>query len=146
MSRYLIDRIVALANVQVHTDSEVVELDGEPEIALATSTVTNRKTGETRIFPIRGLFLFIGADPNTGWLQSCGMQLDEKGFVATELSEMDGAIWRSFKRKPLPLETSVPCVFAIGDVRANSTKRVAAAVGEGAAVVAQLHSILTKRN
>jgi len=146
MSRYLIDRIAALANVEVYTDSEVVELDGEPEIALATSTVTNRKTGETRIFPIRGLFLFIGADPNTGWLQSCGMELDEKGFVATELSEMDGAIWRSFKRKPLPLETSVPCVFAIGDVRANSTKRVAAAVGEGAAVVAQLHSILTKRN
>ena len=80
---------------------------------------------------MRHLFLFIGADPNAGWLQGC-VETDDKGFIVTG-------------RGALPLETSLPGVFAIGDVRAGSTKRVAAAVGEGAAVVAQIHSAIAER-
>jgi len=80
---------------------------------------------------MRHIFLFIGAEPNAGWLRGC-TDTDEKGFIVTG----NGA---------LPLETSVPGVFAIGDVRAGSTKRVAAAVGEGAAVVAQIHAMLANR-
>jgi thioredoxin reductase (NADPH) len=80
------------------------------------------------------LFLFIGADPNAAWLEGC-VAMDGKGFVVT------GASTAGASR--LPLETSLPGVFAIGDVRAGSTKRVAAAVGEGAAVVAQIHSVLS---
>jgi thioredoxin reductase (NADPH) len=83
--------------------------------------------------------LFIGADPNAGWLDQC-VEVDGKGFVVTGSKFADGN--GSIGRPPLPLETSRPGVFAIGDVRAGSTKRVAAAVGEGAAVVAQIHSAL----
>jgi thioredoxin reductase (NADPH) len=87
--------------------------------------------------PLHHLFLFIGADPNTGWLQSC-VEMDDKGFVFTG----EGFAVPGMTRKPMPLETSMPGVFAIGDVRAGSTKRVGAAIGEGAAVVAQIHQVL----
>ena len=94
------------------------------------------RTGETHACSLRHLFLFIGADPNADWLDGC-VALDDKGFVLT------GAKCGGRQGRPvLPLETSRPGVFAIGDVRAGSTKRVAAAVGEGAAVVAQIHSVL----
>jgi thioredoxin reductase (NADPH) len=83
--------------------------------------------------------LFIGADPNASWLDQC-VDVDGKGFVVTGEKFADGN--GTIGRLPLPLETSRPGVFAIGDVRAGSTKRVAAAVGEGAAVVAQIHSAL----
>ena len=88
---------------------------------------------------MRHLFLFIGADPNAGWLQD-RVAVDSKGFVVTGFACPNGA--RAAGRPALPLETSFPGVFAIGDVRAGSTKRVAAAVGEGAAVVAQIHTAL----
>ena len=91
-----------------------------------------RSEEETRR-PVRHLFLFIGADPNTDWLSGSGVALDPKGFVLTG-KEADGS--------SRPLETSVPGVFAIGDVRSGSVKRVAAAVGEGAQVVATLHAFL----
>jgi thioredoxin reductase (NADPH) len=87
---------------------------------------------------LRHLFLFIGADPNTDWLSSCMVELDVDGFVKT------GAPCAGSGRQALPLETNVPGVFAIGDVRLGSTKRVAAAVGEGAQVVAALHAILAE--
>ncbi len=91
------------------------------------------------------LFLFIGADPNSAWLGECDAVRDAKGFVLTgealDDDALKGAGWRA-DRRPAPLETSIPGVFAIGDVRAGSVKRVAAAVGEGAAVVAQLHAHL----
>jgi thioredoxin reductase (NADPH) len=90
-------------------------------------------SGEEMRRPVRHLFLFIGADPNTDWLSGSGVALDPKGFVLTG-KEADGA--------SRPLETSVPGVFAIGDVRSDSVKRVAAAVGEGAQVVATLHAFL----
>ncbi|MCY1516602.1 thioredoxin-disulfide reductase [compost metagenome] len=84
------------------------------------------------------LFVFIGAEPNTSWLKSCGVALDSKGFVLTGTGTGTDAV------QALPLQTSVKGVFAIGDVRSASTKRVAAAVGEGAAVVAQIHSLLAE--
>jgi thioredoxin reductase (NADPH) len=129
MSRYLIDRISALPNVELHTHTEIVAMAGDRAEGLTGITCRNRQTGETKTRPMRHLFLFIGADPNADWLQGC-VATNDKGFVVTGVAS------------GLPLETALPGVFAIGDVRAGSTKRVAAAVGEGAAVVAQIHSYL----
>jgi thioredoxin reductase (NADPH) len=139
MSRYLIDRIAALPNVELHTGTEVVDLDGDEVTGLTAAVFRERATGATHTCPLRHLFLFIGADPNTSWLNRC-VTLDNKGFVVTGATSTGGA---SNNHQPvLPLETSRPGVFAIGDVRAGSTKRVASAVGEGAAVVAQIHSVM----
>jgi len=132
MSRYLIDRIAALPNVVLHRQAEVVELEGDEHEGLQGATLRDRVSGATTRLPVRRLFLFIGADPNTSWLPDC-VERDAKGFVLT------GRAGRA------PLETSHPGVFAAGDVRAGSTKRVAAAVGEGAAVVAQIHAALAAR-
>jgi thioredoxin reductase (NADPH) len=137
MSRYLIDRIRMLENVDVLVDSELAELHGEPLGQLQGATVRNRRTQGTSHLPVRHVFMFIGAEPNTGWLNGC-VALDEKGYILTgPRSEND-----TTSLTPLPLQTSLPRVFAIGDVRSGSTKRVASAVGEGAAVVAQIHSVL----
>ena len=139
MSRYLIDRIAALPNVELHTGTEVVALEGDEVTGLTAAVFRERATGATHTCPLRHLFLFIGADPNTSWLNRC-VTLDNKGFVVTGANSTGGA---SDNHPPvLPLETSRPGVFAIGDVRAGSTKRVASAVGEGAAVVAQIHSVM----
>jgi thioredoxin reductase (NADPH) len=139
MSRYLIDRIAALPNVELHTGTEVVALEGDEVMGLTAAVFREGATGATHTCPLRHLFLFIGADPNTGWLNRC-VALDNKGFVVTGATSIGGA---SHNHRPvLPLETSRPGVFAIGDVRAGSTKRVAAAVGEGAAVVAEIHSVI----
>jgi thioredoxin reductase (NADPH) len=131
MSRYLIDRIGALPNVEVHVGTEIAGLEGSRETGLTAATFRNRADGSIHRCELRHMFLFIGADPNAEWLQGCA-ETDGKGFVVTG-------------RGARPLETSVPGVFAIGDVRAGSTKRVAAAVGEGAAVVAQIHAMIAER-
>jgi thioredoxin reductase (NADPH) len=133
MSRYLIDRIAALPNVEEWSRW------GDQTEGLTAAVFRCRFTGATHTCPLRHLFLFIGAEPNAGWLQNCAA-VDDKGVVLTGLACPNGA--SSQRRAALPLETSVPGVFAIGDVRAGSTKRVAAAVGEGAAVVAQIHTAL----
>jgi len=138
MSRYLVDRIAALPNVELHTGTEVLALEGD-EVGLAGAVFRERATGAIRSCSLRHLFLFIGADPNAAWLNGC-VALDDKGFVITGRNADSGAGENS--RPVLPLETCRPGVFAIGDVRAGSTKRVAAAVGEGAAVVAQIHTVL----
>ena len=139
MSRYLIDRIKALRNVELHTKTEIVALEGDQVTGLTGAVFRCETTGETHACPLRHIFLFIGADPNANWLEQC-VDVDGKGFVITgsKFAAGNGAIGRP----PLPLETSNPHVFAVGDVRAGSTKRVAAAVGEGAAVVAQIHIAL----
>jgi thioredoxin reductase (NADPH) len=139
MSRYLIDRIAALPNVELHTETEVTALEGDEVNGLVAAVFRERATGKTHSCSLRHLFLFIGADPNASWLNAC-VAVDKKGFVITGSVCADGG--RASSRPLLPLETSRPGVFAIGDVRAGSTKRVAAAVGEGAAVVAQIHSVL----
>ncbi len=130
MSRYLVDRIESLPNVEVVTETEVIGLEGEDD-TLRRVCWRNRRTGEQTTRDIRHLFLFIGAEPNTGWLSECEVSLDNKGFVITGQDERQHA-----------LETSLPGVFAIGDARAGSVKRVAAAVGEGAQVVAAIHAYL----
>jgi thioredoxin reductase (NADPH) len=139
MSQYLIERIKALPNVTLHTRTEIVGLEGDAVTGLTGAIFRCRETGKTHLCPLHHLFLFIGADPNADWLEDC-VAVDDKGFVVTGTEFADSAACS--RRQALPLETSWPGVFAIGDVRAGSTKRVAAAVGEGAAVVAQIHSVL----
>ncbi len=147
MSRYLVDRIASLPNVTVHTETEIVAIEGGEE-GVSGVRWRHNKSGVEETKPVRRLFLFVGADPNTQWLASCKVKVDGKGFVCTgtDLSPEDYVQSgpQQKPRHPFPLETSVPGVFAIGDVRANSTKRVAAAVGEGAAVVAQVHTCLAE--
>ncbi|KAB7765639.1 FAD-dependent oxidoreductase [Xanthomonas maliensis] len=135
MSHYLIERIAALPNVQLHTGTEVAALEGDAEHGLQAAVLRDRGDGAQCRVELRHLFLFVGADPNTGWLQDC-VETDAHGFVCTGAARGDGV------PACLPLETNRPGVFAIGDVRAGSVKRVAAAVGEGAAVVAQIHQYL----
>ena len=132
MSRYLVDRISGLANIEVVTGAEVSGLEGREGMLEAIRWRCRGATEEIRR-PIRHLFLFIGAAPNTDWLAGSGVALDARGFVLT------GAELGGDRR---PLETSRRGVFAIGDVRSSSTKRVGAAIGEGAQVVATLHAFL----
>src|SRR6266852_3024643 len=134
MSRYLIDRIAAIPNIELRTRTEIVELKGSRESGVESVRWRHRDSGAGETRAIRNVFLFLGADPATEWLKDCDVAFDQKGFVTT------GAGGR------LPLETSVPGVFAIGDVRAGSVKRVGGAIGEGAAVVAQIHAFLAREN
>jgi len=136
MSRYLVDRIASLPNVDVVTEAQVSGVEGSNGILEAVRWRIGASAQEVRR-PIRHLFLFIGAEPNTDWLASSGVTRDGKGFVLT--GDEAG-------RNRHALETSRRGVFAIGDVRAKSIKRVAAAVGEGAQVVAALHSYLASGN
>jgi thioredoxin reductase (NADPH) len=134
MSRYLVDRISSLYNVKVVTHAEVSGLEGHD--GALDAVCWRRGASETEVRrPIRHLFLFIGAEPNTDWLSGSGVALDAKGFVLTGEDAAAGH---------RPLETSRRGVFAIGDVRSGSVKRVAAAVGEGAQVVATLHDFLAE--
>lgn len=130
MSRYLIERIGATSNIGVMTQTEITSLAGTPDSGVSAVTWRTGSSGETQTRDIRHVFMFLGADPSTDWLDGCAVATDDKGFVTTG---HDPAI---------PLQTSVPGVFAIGDVRAGSVKRVGAAIGEGAAVVAQIHAFL----
>jgi thioredoxin reductase (NADPH) len=132
MSRYLVDRIEGLSNVEIVTQAQVTGLEGRDNMLEAIRWRAG-SSGEEVKRPVRHLFLFIGATPNTSWLAGSSIALDDKGFVRT------GADLAGDRR---PLETSRQGVFAIGDVRAGSVKRVAAAVGEGAQVVATLHALL----
>lgn len=140
MSRYLTDRVLAHPAITVHTRTEVARLGGDAhleEIWLRTAG------GEPARLSCSGLFCFIGALPETGWL--AGVALDKDGFVLTDRDVPEDArseAWALLGRAPLPLETSVPGIFAAGDVRSGSMKRVAAAVGEGASAVRSVHLAL----
>jgi thioredoxin reductase (NADPH) len=136
MSRYLIERIEAASNIELVFNTEVVGLEGTPDVSLERVRWRSRLSGEESTFDIRNLFLFVGADPATGWLDGCGVMVDRGGFVVTgeQCSKGDG--------QASALETSVPGVFAVGDVRSGSVKRVGGAIGEGAQVVAALHGFL----
>jgi thioredoxin reductase (NADPH) len=134
MSRYLVDRITGLGNVELVPYAEVAALEGEAGALEAVTWRDVRTEAQTRK-AINHLFLFIGAEPNTAWLAQSGLSIDSKGFVLTG-GPGAAAIGR--------LETNLRGVFAIGDVRADSVKRVAAAVGEGAQVVSALHAYLAR--
>ncbi len=140
MSRYLVDRIEAEARIDVRTNSKITGLNGERTLTSVRVTTG----GCDVVLPCVALFSFIGADPATGWL-SGRVAFDERGFVLTDRSlgeeHLDGR-WEALGRRPLPFETSYPGLFAVGDVRAGSTKRVAAAVGEGSAAVRSVHEYL----
>jgi thioredoxin reductase (NADPH) len=129
MSRYLVDRIASLENVEVLVGTHVTGLEGRDGVLEA---ITWTCAGKPERREIRHLFLFIGAVPNTAWLTGSDVRLDDKGFVLTGPDAGAGQA----------LETSVPGVFSIGDVRSGSVKRVAASVGEGAQAVAALHAFL----
>jgi thioredoxin reductase (NADPH) len=131
MSRYLIDQVTRLPNVQVMVDSEVRELHGDQ--ALEAITVVRTPAGTRRVLPARALFVFIGAVPCTDWLAGL-VDLDDHGFVRTGAGALAAAGGQD-GTGPLPLETNRPGVFAVGDVRSGSAKRVAAAVGEGAMAI-----------
>jgi thioredoxin reductase (NADPH) len=136
MSRYLIERIEATPNIELMFNAEIVGLEGE-DASLGRVRWKSRLSTEIFTSDIRNLFLFVGADPATNWLDGCGVTLDRAGFVVTGAqSELN------LRRSVAPLETSVPGVFAVGDVRSGSVKRVGGAIGEGAQVVAALHGYL----
>jgi thioredoxin reductase (NADPH) len=137
MSSYLIERIAAQPNIALLTQTAIHRVDVDEAGALCRIVWRNGRTGVATDRALRHLFLFIGADPCVAWLRKCGVALDAKGFVLTGEEATTGS-------RPT-LMTSRKGVFAIGDVRAGSTKRVAAAVGEGAAVVAQIHACLAQR-
>ena len=135
MSQYLIDRITGLPNVDVVVDCEVASLDGQNG-ALAEVSIHHRKSRQELRKRARHLFSFIGAEPNTDWLRPAGIGMNGRGFLLTGRETGDDR---------LPLETSRRGVFAVGDVRSASVKRVAAAVGDGALVVASIHALLARQ-
>jgi thioredoxin reductase (NADPH) len=142
MSRYLVDRVEQIDNVQIHRGAVVTGLEGNGHL----QGVRIREDGGVEtVINTPALFLFIGADPHTEWLSGC-VQLDKKGFVLTgpsvPLDAVRGDLWRAQGRTPFFLETSLPGVFAAGDVRSGSVKRCASAVGEGAMAVSFVHASL----
>jgi thioredoxin reductase (NADPH) len=142
MSRYLVDRVEHIDNVQIHRGAVVTALEGDGR--LQAIRIRDDAGVEKRI-NTGSMFLFIGADPHTEWLDGC-VQLDKKGFVLTGATiphdAVRGKLWRTQGRTPLFLETSLPGVFAAGDVRSGSVKRCASAVGEGAMAVSFVHASL----
>ena len=132
MSRYLIDRIERTDNITVLSYTEVSELCGE--VSLEEVVVRNNQTKQQQRLVIKALFTFIGADPRTQWLQDT-VALDDSGFILTGTALKQTGDWKITTRDPFLLETSLPGVFAVGDVRSQSVKRVASAVGEGSIAV-----------
>jgi thioredoxin reductase (NADPH) len=143
MSSYLVDRVTNTPNIELRTNAVVRDLLGEDR--LDGVVVKNNRSGELQTLGARSLFVFIGADANTGWLRGT-VGLDERGFVLTgaelDRSILDGEDWRERSREPFLLETSMPGVFAAGDARSGSIKRCASAVGEGAMAVRLVHQYL----
>jgi thioredoxin reductase (NADPH) len=140
MSRYLVDRLTSHPLIDVLTATRVVGLEGDQSLV---SVRLAGPTGEETL-PTAALFSFIGADPASGWLSGCAA-LDNRGFVLTDRALADDELdqrWTGLGRRPLPFETSRPGLFAVGDLRSGSTKRVAAAVGEGSAAVRSVHDYL----
>ncbi|MFE2943107.1 FAD-dependent oxidoreductase [Streptomyces sp. NPDC059255] len=145
MSSYLVNRISVHPRISVHTSTEVTGLQGGT--SLEAIRLTNSSTDEEAVVPCHGLFCFIGAYPASGWLNGC-CSTDGKGFIYTgsHIPDEDlGPQWKILGRDPLPFETSMPGIFAVGDVRYGSTKRVAAAVGEGASAISSVHQVVGAR-
>ena len=146
MSRYLIQRIAKNPSIDMHYRTEIVSLEGDSR--LERVTWVDRATGETSTHDIHHIFIMAGASPRTDWLRDC-VALDDKGFILTgrdldATSELAASLRWPLARSPLMLETSLPRVFAVGDVRSGSVKRVASAVGEGAIAVTLVHRALAE--
>ena len=142
MSRYLIRRIEETATIGLRSYTEIVAVEGGDHLEFVRWH--NNQTGQTEEHKIRHIFVMTGADPNTSWLDGC-VALDDKGFIKTGLDlspdNLSAAGW-PLKRQPYLLETSLPGVFAVGDVRGGSIKRVASAVGEGSTAISFVHKVL----
>jgi thioredoxin reductase (NADPH) len=142
MSRYLIRRIEETATIVLLPYTEIVAVDGGDHLEFVRWH--NKKTGQTEEHKIRHIFVMTGADPNTSWLDGC-VALDDKGFIKTGIDlspdNLSASGWRP-TRQPYLLETSLPGVFAVGDVRGGSVKRVASAVGEGSIAISFVHKAL----
>lgn len=142
MSSYLIRRIRESKNIELIPHTEITEIIGEDSISAIQ--ITNNKTGETQKLEVTTIFSFIGANPCSGWLPA-EIETDDWGFIKTGQDLTEADLWKK-DRPPFPLETSRPGVFAVGDVRSGSSKRVAAAVGEGSMAVQFIHRYLKIRN
>jgi len=141
MSRYLIDRIEATPNIALLPHTELTTLDGD-ENGLAAVRWRSGRDGTEVQRSLRNVFLFVGAEPETGWLHGCDVAVDSAGFVLTgESAALSGA----HGTPRAPLESSIAGLFAVGDVRSGSVKRVGGAIGEGAAAVAQIHAVFARR-
>jgi thioredoxin reductase (NADPH) len=142
MSQYLIDQISKTANIQLLTRTEIEHVEGDGHVERVA--LTSLEDGTCRVEEADALFVFIGTRPRSDWLPA-GVLRDDKGFVLTgrdlPACETFARLWKE-GRDPLPLETSVPGVFAAGDVRAGAMNRVASAVGEGSMVVRLVHEYL----
>jgi thioredoxin reductase (NADPH) len=143
MSRYLITRIEETPNITLHRRTQIVGVEGSDR--LEAVSWRDDSTGEVSRHPIRHVFTMAGASPNSDWLRGC-VAMDAHGFVLTgpDLSHDDAAVRWPLPRPPYLFETSRPKVFAVGDVRANSVKRVASAVGEGSVCVQLVHKALAE--
>ena len=145
MSHYLVERVTRAGKIELLTNTEVRELVGQDR--LEGIVVEDNRSGERRSLDAKALFVFIGAQANTGWLRGTA-ELDKRGFVLTgealDTSVLEGEAWQGRSREPYRLETSLPGVFAAGDVRSGSIKRCASAVGEGAMAVALVHQYLAE--
>jgi thioredoxin reductase (NADPH) len=145
MSRYLIDRIEHHPKIHLRTRTQIVAVEGSNH--LEGLTWQDAESGESTKRPIRHLFVMAGAVPNTKWLEGC-IALDDKGFIKTggdlSMEDLMGARW-PLGRHPFLLETTLPGIFAVGDVRSGNLKRVASAVGEGSIAVALVHRVLRER-
>jgi thioredoxin reductase (NADPH) len=143
MSRYLIRRIEETPNIELHTNTEVVALEGNDH--LVRVTWRNNQTEQTESRNIAHLFSMTGAVPNSAWLGGC--VACDRGFIKTGLDltteDLSKAKW-PLKRQPYLLETSLPGVFAVGDIRCGNVKRVASAVGEGSIAVSFVHQVLAE--
>jgi thioredoxin reductase (NADPH) len=140
MSRYLVDRIEADARIVVRRNTRIVAVAGDDFL----TGIRISGSGGEEMLVTTALFSFIGADPASQWLSGCAA-LDGRGFVLTDRSlgrEHLKGVWEALGRAPLPFETSYPGLFAVGDIRSGSTKRVATAVGEGSAAVRSVHEYL----
>ncbi|TAM66370.1 FAD-dependent oxidoreductase [Mycobacterium sp.] len=138
MSRYLVDQVEQTPRISIHLNTEVHQVHGNS--ALKTVVIQDNRTGAQRHITTSALFIFIGADPKTSWLQGT-IALDDHGFIPTGPAALHSDTGRPLptsRRLPMPLETSLPGVFAAGDVRSGSVKRVASAVGEGAMAIQQI--------